>query len=541
MKTRILFVRIVISILAFLATPFVSFSQPKVVAYVPNWVDLKSFSETIPYSNLTHINIAFENPANSEGDLSFDPDDAVLIAKARTNHVKILVSIGGGSVSENQKWRERYFDLLNDSRRAAFVSRLCDYVVEHDFDGVDVDLEGPAIGKDYGAFIAELGRVLKAKNKLLTAALSMGYGGAKVPDSVFEHLDFVNIMAYDGAGHWNPKAPGQHSSFEFATNNVAYWLKRGLPKSKAILGVPFYGYGFGEAFQNRSYAYSKIVANYPGSENLDQAGNTIWYNGIPLITAKTRYMLNQSLGGIMIWSLDEDAPGERSLLTAIHNTLVAAPKSDEGDSPVSSFNVIAFYTGRDDLAHISFVCEANRWFPKMAAQHHFTYDATTNWDDLNPEFLSRYQVVLFLDTRPEKPEQRIALQKYMENGGAWLGFHFAAFALTPSDVPQNWDWFHNQFLGSGEYRSNTWRPTSAILKVKTASIPQREICRKLFPPRQTSGIAGIIICERMPISRCLSRSIPPVFHWAPARNKMKSGMTAIIPSCGRIVVSKCCT
>jgi hypothetical protein len=54
----------------------------------------------------------------------------------------------------------------------------------------------------------------------------------------------------------------------------------------------------------------------------------------------------------------------------------------------------------------------------------------------------------------------------MENGGGWIGFHFAAFALTPSAYPQNWDWFHDQFLGSGQYKSNTWRPTSAILKVE---------------------------------------------------------------------------
>ena len=54
----------------------------------------------------------------------------------------------------------------------------------------------------------------------------------------------------------------------------------------------------------------------------------------------------------------------------------------------------------------------------------------------------------------------------MEKGGAWMGFHFSAFALTPSAYPQNWDWYHNEFLGSGEYASNTWRPTSAILKVE---------------------------------------------------------------------------
>ncbi|MDR3460020.1 MAG: ThuA domain-containing protein [Verrucomicrobiae bacterium] len=132
----------------------------------------------------------------------------------------------------------------------------------------------------------------------------------------------------------------------------------------------------------------------------------------------------------------------------------------------AKFKVIAFYTGQSDLAHISYVHEANRRLPTIAAENDFTYEATTNWDNLNDEFLKQYQVVLFLDTRPEKAAQREAFQRYMENGGAWMGFHFAAFALTPSGYPQNWDWYHNQFLGSGEYKSNTWRPTSAVLKVE---------------------------------------------------------------------------
>ena len=139
--------------------------------------------------------------------------------------------------------------------------------------------------------------------------------------------------------------------------------------------------------------------------------------------------------------------------------------------PAPKFKVIAFYTGRSDLAHISFVHEANQWFPQMAEKYGFTYDSTTNWSDLNTGFLSHYQVVIFLDTRPEDPAQRKAFQQYMENGGAWMGCHFAGFALTPSDYPQNWDWYHNQFLGSGEYVSNTWRPTSAILRVEDRTHP----------------------------------------------------------------------
>ena len=137
----------------------------------------------------------------------------------------------------------------------------------------------------------------------------------------------------------------------------------------------------------------------------------------------------------------------------------------------SQFKVIAFYTERNDLAHISFVHEANKWFPKMAAQNNFVYDSTNDWTKLNTDFLSQYQVVLFLDTRPDVPEQRAAFKKYMDNGGAWMGFHFAGFALTPSEFPQNWDWYHNEFIGAGQYVSNTWRPTSAILRVEDSKHP----------------------------------------------------------------------
>ncbi|MGN7811501.1 ThuA domain-containing protein [Flavobacterium sp. 22076] len=132
----------------------------------------------------------------------------------------------------------------------------------------------------------------------------------------------------------------------------------------------------------------------------------------------------------------------------------------------TKFKVIAFYTAKNDQAHVSFVHEANKWFPKIAQENHFVYDSTSNWNNLNARFLANYQVVLFLDTRPEAPEQREAFQKYMENGGGFIGFHFSAFALKDSSYPQNWDWYHNTFLGSGEYGSNTWKPTSAVLRVE---------------------------------------------------------------------------
>lgn len=135
------------------------------------------------------------------------------------------------------------------------------------------------------------------------------------------------------------------------------------------------------------------------------------------------------------------------------------------------FKVIAFYTAKEDLAHISFVHNANKWFDSMASKYNYIYDSTNDWKKLNNHFLQQYQVVIFLDSRPEDSLQRVAFEHYIKHGGAWLGFHFAAFALSNSAYPQNWNWYHNEFIGSGEYKSNTWHPTSAILKIEDTSHP----------------------------------------------------------------------
>ena len=158
--------------------------------------------------------------------------------------------------------------------------------------------------------------------------------------------------------------------------------------------------------------------------------------------------------------------------------LMLAFAGADGQTNKSHFRAIAFFTAKNDRAHISFVHEANRWFNALATRNNFTYDSTSDWSKLNTANLKKYRLVIFLDTRPEKVMQRQAFEAYMKGGGSWIGFHFAGFALTPSDVPQNWNWYHEEFLGSGQYASNTWRPTSAVLRIEdkkneiTSGIPE---------------------------------------------------------------------
>ena len=133
--------------------------------------------------------------------------------------------------------------------------------------------------------------------------------------------------------------------------------------------------------------------------------------------------------------------------------------------------VIAFYDGEDDRGHQSFVHEANRWFQSISGKYNFIYDSTNDWNNLNDRYLSDYKVIIFLDARPDSLPQRASFERFIKRGGGFIGFHFSAFALTPSKFPQNWDWYHNQFIGAGEYKVNTWRPTSAILRVEDRNHP----------------------------------------------------------------------
>jgi len=130
------------------------------------------------------------------------------------------------------------------------------------------------------------------------------------------------------------------------------------------------------------------------------------------------------------------------------------------------FKVIAFYNGTWDAAHISFVKEANQWFPQRAAENGFSYTSTTNWSLLNATNLAQYQVVMFLDDLPPT-SVRGAFQTYMQGGGAWMGFHVCAFNTNPA----SWDWYHNTFLGTGAFRNNTWKPTTAVLRVEDRTHP----------------------------------------------------------------------
>ena len=293
-------------------------SDFKVVGYYSMRSAMTDFKK-FPFKRVTHVNLFFLNP-DTAGNYNQDFSAlAPFIKKAHKKGVKVLFSIGGGGA------HPYYHRLLKDDMRGMIVQRLAEIVVNNNLDGLDNDLEHGDIDENYEAFTVEMNTALKAHNKIFTAAIVVTNPDL-FSDKALAQYDFVNIMSYDHTGPWRPDKPGQHASYQHATEDIDYFgIKRGIPAKEMMLGVPFYGYGFGPELTSKTKGmnYRQIVEAYPGSELLDELliedGMTMYYNGIPTIRKKTQLAMEKA-GGIMIWQLGGDARGSRSLLKVINDT-----------------------------------------------------------------------------------------------------------------------------------------------------------------------------------------------------------------------------
>jgi chitinase len=329
MKIKALPIFLLVSVTSLSLSAQNTSSSFKIVGYYPLDQAMKADTLQVPYDKLTHIDLAFVNP-DSLGNLNQDFGAlSPFIKAAHTHHVKILYSIGGGS------YQGQYHALLKEGKRQELIKNFVSKVIQYDADGIDVDLEsGYAFGSEtdpnYGIFIMELAQSLKSKNKLITAALPSSPGNV-VTHEVLTQFDFINLMSYDHTGPWSPDRAENHASYSAAMDDLKYYLNTlKVPKDKLILGVPFYGHGFGPSLTDPVIPwmiYKEIVSTYPGAEWVDHwhlpNGYIMYYNGIPTIKNKTELAMKQA-AGIMIWELTYDLPGRKSLLNAIYEA--ASPR-----------------------------------------------------------------------------------------------------------------------------------------------------------------------------------------------------------------------
>ncbi|MDU1890514.1 MAG: ThuA domain-containing protein [Dysgonomonas sp.] len=130
------------------------------------------------------------------------------------------------------------------------------------------------------------------------------------------------------------------------------------------------------------------------------------------------------------------------------------------------FKALIYYTTNAEEAHVQFAEQGAEFFRRLNYGDGFILDKTTDLTAYPYEKLKEYNIVIMLNTSPTDKTQREAFQKYMENGGGWMGFHAAAY----NDKNTNWPWFVD-FLGGGVFYCNNWPPQPVKLTVDYTSHP----------------------------------------------------------------------
>lgn len=285
----------------------------------------------VPFDYLTTINFAFVLPAK-DGSGALEPVAhpevlKSLVAKAHAKGVKVLPSIGGFAIGDGPGIDTRFEVLANsDKTRKNFVHSCMQLVREFNLDGIDIDWEFPDPQEpslsDFVFLMKELSDSLKPVGKKLTAAieshrLPYTYG---IDEASFQYVDWFNIMVYDGEeiGWHRPHPTTSHSPYWLAVESLDYWIgKRGLPRDKAVVGVPFYGKG--QPGQKRGYGgYRNLLAR--GADPYSDTFDSVYYNGIKTMKRKTKLAMERGRG-VMIWEITSDTTGKYSLLKAINDAI----------------------------------------------------------------------------------------------------------------------------------------------------------------------------------------------------------------------------
>ncbi|KAM4872051.1 chitinase-3-like protein 2 [Thomomys bottae] len=277
--------------------------------------------------------------------------------KAKNPKLKILLSIGG------YLFGSKGFHPMVDSSasRLEFINSVILFLRSHNFDGLDISWIYPD-RKDNMLFTGLIHELAEAFQKdfvksnksrlLLTVGVS---SGRQMIDNSYqikklaEDVDFINLLSFDFHGPWekplvtghnSPLRKGQldrgSSSYYNVEYAVGYWIHKGMPAEKVIMGIPMYGHSFTLASANTALgaaasgpgaagpltkspgvlAYYEICQFLQGAKITrlqDQQvpyavkGNQwLGYDDVESIKTKVEFLKNLNLGGAMIWSIDLD-------------------------------------------------------------------------------------------------------------------------------------------------------------------------------------------------------------------------------------------
>lgn len=427
-----------------------------VVAYVTSW------SEVVPDPQyMTHINYAFGHVNESFNGVKIDNEERlrqIVDLRKQKPELKVLLSIGG--------WGSGRFSEMaaNDEYRRAFAAD-CDRVVkEFALDGIDIDWEYPTSSmanissspddtENFTLLMQDIRAAIGNEKELTLATVA----SARYIDfkAILPSVDFVNIMAYDMASapkHHSALYPSGHSGDITSDGAVTAHLKAGVPPSKLVMGMPFYGRG-GDGYPSFQ-DYNKVGnTDTQYTEKWDEVAQVPYladkndtlvfgFENPRSLAIKCQYILDKDLLGGMYWDYSGDNE-QGDLRRTVAENLLGKPHKAK----------VLVLTERGGQ-HGGFTDAGLRWLAAEGAKGNFSITEINNARNITEAYLSQFSLVIQLDfppyTWPKEAED--AFVKYIEEGrGGWIGFHHATL-LGEFDGYPMWQWF-SDFMGGVRFKN----------------------------------------------------------------------------------------
>lgn len=427
-----------------------------VVAYVTSW------SEVMPDPQyMTHINYAFGHVNESFNGVKIDNEERlrqIVDLRKQKPELKVLLSIGG--------WGSGRFSEMaaNDEYRRAFAAD-CDRVVkEFALDGIDIDWEYPTSSmanissspddtENFTLLMQDIRAAIGNEKELTLATVA----SARYIDfkAILPSVDFVNIMAYDMASapkHHSALYPSGHSGDITSDGAVTAHLKAGVPPSKLVMGMPFYGRG-GDGYPSFQ-DYNKVGnTDTQYTEKWDEVAQVPYladkndtlvfgFENPRSLAIKCQYILDKDLLGGMYWDYSGDNE-QGDLHRTVAENLLGKPHKAK----------VLVLTERGGQ-HGGFTDAGLRWLAAEGAKGNFSITEINNARNITEAYLSQFSLVIQLDfppyTWPKEAED--AFVKYIEEGrGGWIGFHHATL-LGEFDGYPMWQWF-SDFMGGVRFKN----------------------------------------------------------------------------------------
>lgn len=427
-----------------------------VVAYVTSWSDVMPDPQC-----MTHINYAFGHVNESFNGVKIDNEERlkqIVDLKKQKPDLKVLLSIGG--------WGSGRFSEMaaNDEYRRAFAVDCERVVEEFALDGIDIDWEYPTSSmanissspddtENFTLLMQDIRAAIGNEKELTLATVA----SARYIDfkAILPSVDFVNIMAYDMASapkHHLALYPSGHSGDITSDGAVTAHLKAGVPPSKLVMGMPFYGRG-GDGYPSFQ-DYNKVGnTDTQYTEKWDEVAQVPYladkndtlvfgFENPRSLAIKCQYILDKDLLGGMYWDYSGDNE-QGDLRRTVAENLLGKPHKAK----------VLVLTERGGQ-HGGFTDAGLKWLAAEGAKGNFSITEINNARNITEAYLSQFSLVIQLDfppyTWPKEAED--AFVKYIEEGrGGWIGFHHATL-LGEFDGYPMWQWF-SDFMGGVRFKN----------------------------------------------------------------------------------------